>query len=67
MPKNAIIVRTDQPKGKMVKTLFEPDTKLSNPLTYDITSWSLPYAYGLETVASTQLLESNESKKIDNT
>ena len=62
--KNAIIVSTDQPKGKMVKTLFEPDTKLSNPLTYDITSWSLPYAYGLETVASTQLLESNESKKI---
>ena len=62
--KNAIIVSTDQPKGKMVKTLFEPDTKLSSPLTYDITSWSLPYAYGLETVASTQLLESNESKKI---
>ena len=48
----------------MVKALFEPDAKLSNPLTYDITSWSLPYAYGLETVASTQLLESNESKKI---
>ena len=62
--KNAIIVSTDQPKGKMVKTLFEPDTKLSSPLTYDITSWSLPYAYGLETVASTELLESNESKKI---
>ncbi len=62
--KNAIIVSTDQPKGKMVKTLFEPDTKLSSPLTYDITSWSLPYAYGLETIASTQLLESNESKKI---
>jgi len=62
--KNAIIVNTDQPKGKMVKTLFEPDTKLSSPLTYDITSWSLAYAYGLETVASTQLLEYNKPQKI---
>ena len=46
----------------MVKALFEPDAKLSNPLTYDITSWSLPYAYGLETVASTSLLQANEMK-----
>ena len=42
--------------------MFEPDTKLSNPLTYDITSWSLPYAYGLETVASTSLLKANGIK-----
>ena len=62
--KNAIVIKTDQPKGKMVKTLFEPDTKLTNPLTYDITSWSLPYAYGLEAIASTQLLETYDSKKI---
>ena len=46
----------------MVKVLFEPDAKLSNPLTYDITSWSLPYAYGLETVASTSLLKANGIK-----
>ena len=59
---NGIVVNTDQPKGKMVKALFEPDAKLSNPLTYDITSWSLPYAYGLETVASTSLLQANEMK-----
>ena len=59
---NGIIVSTNQPKGKMVKVLFEPDTKLSNPLTYDITSWSLPYAYGLETVASTSLLKANGIK-----
>ena len=62
--KNAIVIKTDQPKGKMVKTLFEPDTKLTNPLTYDITSWSLPYAYGLEAIASTQLLETSDSKEI---
>lgn len=51
--KGALVVSTQQPKGKMVKALFEADAKLSNPLTYDITAWSIPHAYGLETIAST--------------
>ena len=45
----------------MVKVLFEPNAKLSDSLTYDITAWSLPYAYGLETVASKSLVASNTS------
>ncbi len=55
----ALVVSTNQPKGKMVKVLFEPDAKLSDPLTYDITAWSVPHAYGLETVASTSLVAAN--------
>ena len=55
----ALVVSTDQPKGKMVKTLFEPDAKLNEPLTYDITAWSLPRAYGLEAVASTSKVSAN--------
>jgi len=58
----ALIVNTNQPKGKMVKVLFEPNAKLSNPLTYDITAWSIPHAYGLDAVASTSLVNSNNSK-----
>ena len=53
---NALVVSTNQPKGKMVKVMFEPNAKLTDPLTYDITSWSIPYAYGLETVASSSLV-----------
>ncbi len=49
---NTLVVSTDQPKGRLVKVLFEPDAKLSDSLTYDITAWSLPYAYGLEALAS---------------
>ncbi|MDT0676038.1 M14 family metallopeptidase [Autumnicola musiva] len=49
---NTLVVNTDQPKGKMVKVLFEPATKLNDSLTYDITAWSLPYAYGLDAIAS---------------
>jgi len=50
----AINVSTDQPKGKLVHVLFEPEAALSTPLTYDITAWSLPYAYGLNAVANTK-------------
>ena len=57
----ALVVSTDQPKGKMVKVLFEPNTELSTPLTYDITAWSLPHAYGLEAVASTAKVATNAS------
>jgi len=52
----ALVVSTNQPKGKMVKALFEPDAKLSDPLTYDITAWSIPYAYGLDALASTSVV-----------
>ena len=57
----AMIIQTDQPKGKMVKVLFEPDAKLSTPLTYDITAWSLPHAYGLDAIASTSKVSPNSS------
>ncbi len=55
----ALVVNTQQPKGKMVKVLFEQDAKLSDPLTYDITAWSVPYAYGLDCVASTSVVPSS--------
>ncbi|MBV7267956.1 M14 family metallopeptidase [Winogradskyella luteola] len=57
---NAIVVHTNQPKGKMVKVLFEPNAKLSDSLTYDITAWSAPYAYGLDAIASTTKVSSSK-------
>lgn len=50
----SLIIPTNQPKGRMVEVLFEPSTTLVDSLTYDITAWSLPYAYGLEAVSSSQ-------------
>ena len=49
---NDLVIHTDQPKGKMVKVLFEPKAKLVDSLTYDITAWSLPYAHGFKAIAS---------------
>lgn len=58
---NTLVINTNQPKGKMVKVLFEPSAKLSDSLTYDITAWSLPYAYGLDAVATNAKLSFKES------
>lgn len=60
--KGALILNTNQPKGKMVHVLFEPDTQLTTPLTYDITAWSLPFAFGLEAIASTTLISGNSGE-----
>ncbi|MEN8789968.1 MAG: M14 metallopeptidase family protein [Flavobacteriaceae bacterium] len=53
-----LIVSTDQPKGTLVKVLFEPNAKLTDSLTYDITAWSLPYAHGLDALASETKVDS---------
>lgn len=52
-----IVVSTMQPKGALVKVLFEPNTTVVDSNTYDITAWSLPYAYGLNAYASRQTVD----------
>ncbi len=65
--KNALVVPTNQPKGKLIQILLEPRTKLNDSLTYDITSWSLPYAYGLKAIATkTSLSSSIYSSELNN-
>lgn len=54
---NDLIVSAYQAKGMFAQILLEPETFVEDSLTYDITAWSLPYAYGLETYASTQKLQ----------
>lgn len=44
-----LVISAFQPKSTLVKILFEPKTALEDSITYDITAWSLPYAYGLQT------------------
>jgi hypothetical protein len=56
-----LVVHTNQPKGKMVKVLFEPNAKLADSLTYDITAWSLPYAHGLNAIASKSSVNSSKN------
>lgn len=47
------VISTYQPKGTLVRVLFEPKPELADSLTYDITAWETHYAYGLEGYAVT--------------
>ncbi|GAB2807009.1 M14 family metallopeptidase [Ferruginibacter profundus] len=48
---NGIAVSAYQPKSTLIKVLFEPRSKLTDSVTYDITAWSLPYVYGVQAYA----------------
>lgn len=43
-----LLISTYQSNGHMVKVLFEPESKLKDSVTYDITAWALPYAFGVD-------------------
>ncbi|MGV3558396.1 M14 family metallopeptidase [Larkinella arboricola] len=45
---NDLVISAYQPKSTLLKILFEPQSTLEDSVTYDITSWCIPYAYGLK-------------------
>lgn len=48
---NDIVINAYQSKSVLTQVLFEPEATLQDSITYDITSWALPYAYGLQAYA----------------
>ena len=62
----SMVISSNQPKSTLVKVLFEPSAKLSDSVTYDITAWSLPYAYGLDAVASESIVNAASGKWTNN-
>ncbi|SFO51102.1 Zinc carboxypeptidase [Chitinophaga sp. YR627] len=54
--KEDMVISAAQARSNLLKVLFEPDSRLTDSVTYDITAWSLPYAYGLQTYALRQPL-----------
>lgn len=49
--RNDLVVNLKQPASVLANVLFEPDTKVTDSNTYDITAWALPYVYGLNAYA----------------
>ncbi len=45
---SAYIVPANQPNYRLVKAMFEKRTKFEDSLFYDISTWTLPLAYGLD-------------------
>lgn len=46
-----LLISVYQPNAVLTRVLFEPQAELADSLTYDITAWALPYAYGLDAYA----------------
>jgi len=47
-PEGTLLVRARQPRGRLAVTLLQPETVLDAVYSYDISAWSLPFAYGIE-------------------
>lgn len=54
-----IVISLYQPKSVLARVLFEPKPELTDSVTYDITAWALPYAYGLEAFATEERIDAD--------
>ncbi|HZV71160.1 MAG TPA: M14 family metallopeptidase [Saprospiraceae bacterium] len=52
-----IVIPAAQPRGVLLKALFDPESLLTDSLTYDISAWSVPMAYGLDAIATEEKLD----------
>lgn len=57
--KGDILISAYQPQSHWVEVLFEPDTRASDSLSYDLTAWSLPYVYNLKAHALTEKISAD--------
>lgn len=65
-----VVINIYQPKSRFITTLFEPQSKLPDSVTYDITAWNLMYANGLKGYALNERINVGkpyQSKAIVNT
>ncbi len=56
-----MVINTAQPKSVLLNVLFEPKTFVADSNTYDITAWSLPYAYGLKAYGLKESVKGTEA------
>jgi hypothetical protein len=57
-----LVISSYQPKSTLLNVLFDPNARLEDSVTYDITAWALPYAYGLKGAAFTTKIGMKEGK-----
>lgn len=51
-----LLISAFQPRSAFAKVLLEPRSKIADSATYDITAWSIPYAWGVDAFATTEKL-----------
>jgi len=61
-PDGAYIIPMNQPSKRLIAALMEQESVLSDTLFYDISSWALPVAYGVETYWSAGAVSLSDAK-----
>jgi hypothetical protein len=56
-----VVVSAFQPLSVLTQILLEPEPVVTDSATYDITAWSLPHAFGLQTYALKERIDPTES------
>ncbi|HSU26785.1 MAG TPA: M14 metallopeptidase family protein [Chitinophagaceae bacterium] len=66
---NSFVVPLNQPQYRVIKTIFERTLDYKDSLFYDITSWTMPLAFGLSSAAlsATQFSSSLMGERIGET
>lgn len=62
-----LVIQAKQPKSVMLQILMEEEAFLPDSLTYDITAWSLPFAYGGECYGFTSAQSIAQKSSINDT
>lgn len=57
-----IVVSVYQPRAAFARVLLEPRSRITDTVTYDITAWSIPYAWGVQAFATTEKIPSIDLK-----
>ena len=58
---NDLVISAYQPKSTLLKILFETKPMLEDSITYDITSWCVPLAYGVQCYGVKSAIGSGQS------
>ena len=62
--KGDILLSAYQPQSHLMEALFEPVSKTTDSLSYDITAWSLPYVYNLKAFAIPEKIAADTTRMI---
>jgi hypothetical protein len=60
--KGDILITPYQPQSHFVKVLFEPDSKATDSLSYDLTAWAIPYSFNLKSFAVNEQIKPDDKK-----
>jgi hypothetical protein len=64
LEKGDILISAYQPQSHFMQVLFEPRSRTTDSLSYDLTAWALPYIYNIKAFALTDRIAADTGKVV---